>query len=272
MMANKVWRVITGGAETGYSNMAIDEAIMRSVSRRESPPTLRFYAWNPPAVSIGYFQKMPGEVDPGRCSMRGFDLVRRPTGGRAVLHDDEVTYSVCITESDLPGTVVETYKILSTGLVRGLNLLGIEASLVPHGSAREERSSAACFDAPSWYEVVCDGKKVIGSAQVRRMGAILQHGSVPITFSAENMAYVLAVASERVRARIKSTLQKKAAGLSDFLPSRPSFVEVSTALTDGLRQTLHIELHEMPLLDSEKQEAARLMDAKYARLEWNTKR
>ena len=145
------WRVIYNSPDRGASNMAIDEAIMLAVSEGASPPTLRFYAWDPPTVSIGYFQRLEREIDLVKVSEAGYDLVRRPTGGRTVLHDDEVTYSIIVREAEFRGSVVETYRRISTGLVEGLRALGIEAGMVAAqeaGHDPREHSSAACFDSP----------------------------------------------------------------------------------------------------------------------------
>lgn len=270
-MARGVWRLVMGGAEKASTNMAIDEAIMMAVSRGDSPPTLRFYAWDPPAISIGYFQSLEREVDPERCRQAGFDIVRRPTGGRVVLHDDELTYSIAVKETDLPGSVLETYKVLSSGLVLGLRSLGIDAMMMPHGSTREH-ASAACFDSPSWYEVVCEGKKIVGSAQVRKVGTILQHGSIPLTFSADRLTSVLSFASERVRERVKATLEQKASGICEFMRRRPTHDEVARSLASGLSSVLGIEFLEVALSPSEIEDTRELLRTKYSLTEWNLKR
>lgn len=260
-----------GGPERGQMNMAIDEAIMMAVSRGDAPPTLRFYGWDPPTVSTGYFQSLEREVDLARCREAGFDVVRRPTGGRAVLHDDEVTYSVAIREADFPGTVVETYKMLSEGLVRGLRTLGIDAAMAQASSGREH-ASVACFDAPSWYEVTCGGKKIIGSAQTRKYGTILQHGSIPITFLPEKFVGVLAVPSEAARKRLERALSGKAGGLAEFLPERPEFLDVCSALVGGLASALGIAFHETSLDPGELEQAGELLNKKYSLPQWNLRR
>lgn len=255
--------------------MAIDEAIMFSVSEGASPPTLRFYAWDPPTISIGYFQRLEREIDLGRVAEAGYDLVRRPTGGRTVLHDDEVTYGIIVREAEFPGSVVETYRRISTGLVEGLRALGMEAGMVAAqeaGHDPREHSSAACFDSPSWYEVVCQGKKVIGSAQTRKMGTILQHGSIPITFLPARLTSVLTLKSDAARNRLDSTLAKKAGGLSEFLQRRPEFAEVCAALREGLSRCLDIEFVEQELSARERDSAERLLRKKYADAGWNQKR
>ncbi|MEW5933385.1 MAG: biotin/lipoate A/B protein ligase family protein, partial [Bacillota bacterium] len=135
------WRLIRDGYHDGATNMAVDEAIMLAHARGEVPPTLRFYGWRPPALSLGYAQKAEREVDLEACRRAGVDVVRRPTGGRAVLHDREVTYSVVISTALFPGSVVETYRRLSAGLVEGLRLLGLQAE-VQEGPPRAGLRSA----------------------------------------------------------------------------------------------------------------------------------
>jgi lipoyl(octanoyl) transferase len=266
-----MWRVIFGGAYEGYRNMAIDEAILMAVAGGQQPPTLRFYAWDPPTVSVGYFQSVEREVDLERCREMGFGVVRRATGGRAVLHDDEVTYSVAIREADFPGTVVQTYKRLSEGLVEGLVSLGIAAEMLPHGTVKEH-ASAACFDAPSWYEVTCGGKKIIGSAQVRKASAILQHGSVPMTFSGSRVAATLLASSEAVRDRLAATLERKAGGLQEFTSQHLDRDMVARALAGGLRSKLGLTLVEEDVSVAELATADELLRDKYSLPEWNLKR
>jgi len=272
---SSTWRVMYDPPARGALNMAVDEAIMLSVSEGGSLPTLRFYAWEPPAVSLGYFQRLEQEIDVARVTAAGFDLVRRPTGGRAVLHDDEVTYSISVREAEFPGSVVETYKRISTGLVEGLRILGMDAGMVAAQEAGHDpraHSSAACFDAPSWYEVVSRGKKIIGSAQTRKMGTILQHGSIPITFSPERVTSVLALKSDAHRKRLASTLAIKAGGLREFLPRRPEFREVCLALEAGLSRCLDIDFVEQGLSARERERAQELLRGKYLDEKWNEKR
>ena len=269
------WRVIYDPPAQGALNMAIDEAIMLSVSAGVSLPTLRFYAWEPPTVSLGYFQRLDQEIDIKKVAEAGFHLVRRPTGGRTVLHDDEVTYSIAVREVEFPGSVVETYRRISTGLVEGLRILGMEAGIVAAqeaGHGPRAHSSAACFDSPSWYEVVCRGRKIIGSAQMRKAGTILQHGSVPITFVPERLTSVLAMKSNAARSRLASTLAAKAGGLAEFLPRRPGFREVSLALKAGLSKCLDIDFVEQDLSASERESAQELLRVKYLDGKWNEKR
>ena len=152
------WRLLSDGPASAAWNMAVDEAIMTMVGRKESPPTLRIYGWDPPALSLGYFQRA-AEVDLTACRSRGVDVVRRPTGGRAILHDQEVTYSLSLPEDLpwLPRGVTEAYRLIAGGLVRGLKILGVPVEMAPAGR-RGAGKTAACFDAPCSYEIVARGR------------------------------------------------------------------------------------------------------------------
>lgn len=239
---------------------------MRAHARGLVPPTLRFYGWRPPALSLGYAQKAEREVDLDACGRAGVDVVRRPTGGRAVLHDREVTYSVVISTQLLPGSVVETYRHLSAGLVEGLRLLGLPAQ-VKADPPRPGLRSAACFDAPSWYELVVDGRKVVGSAQVRRGGVILQHGSIPLEFSPARLVALLRL-PPGWQERLEEDLARHAAGLCEWGRAF-SFAEVVAAMAEGFRRALEVDLEEGILTEGEVREAERLRACKYATWEWN---
>jgi lipoate-protein ligase A len=169
--------------------MAVDQELLAKAQLGEKTPVLRFYGWSPPAVSIGRFQKSETAVDAEACKRLGFDVVRRITGGRAVLHHNELTYSVIARTDDplFPPNVLGAYKVIAAGLVAGLKNLGVDAEMVSrtgrHASlVNKQDKDPSCFSSPSWYEIVVDGKKIIGSAQRRLSGAFLQHGSILIGY------------------------------------------------------------------------------------------
>jgi lipoate-protein ligase A len=183
------WRFIDSGPNLAAYNMAVDEELLARAQAGEQTPVLRFYAWSPPAVSLGRFQKIEEAVNADACKRLGFDIVRRVTGGRAVLHRDELTYSIVspIDNPLFPPSVLGTYKIIATGLLAGLRNLGIPAEMVSHGNRHaglvdKTDDNPSCFSSPSWYELVVNGKKIIGSAQRRLSGAFLQHGSILISY------------------------------------------------------------------------------------------
>jgi len=186
------------GPATAVENMAIDEELLRDAGKADALPVLRFYSWSPPAVSLGRFQDAERSVNAEACRRRGIDIVRRITGGRAVLHRDELTYSVIArSDSDLfPNDVLGTYKVIAAGLLAGLHSLGIAAEMVSRsgrlaGMVKSGAQEPACFSSPSWYEILVQGRKIVGSAQRRVGGAFLQHGSILIGYDAELEAEVI---------------------------------------------------------------------------------
>ena len=193
-----IWNYIDSGPNLGVYNMALDEELLARAQAGEDRPVLRLYAWQPPAVSLGRFQKSETAVNAEACKRLGIDVVRRITGGRAVLHEKELTYSIIARTDDplFPRTVLGTYKVIAAGLLAGLRNLGIPAEIVSRGSRHAERvdknaKAAACFSSPSWYEILVDGRKIVGSAQRRVTGAFLQHGSLLIDYDPEREAEVI---------------------------------------------------------------------------------
>lgn len=245
------WRLLNTGLSDGASNMAIDEAIMRTVAMGRSPPTLRFYGWQPPCVSVGYAQPLR-EVDLEMCRRKGYTWVRRPTGGRAVLHIDELTYSVVATQDEprVVGDILTAYRRLSMGLVAGLRSLGCDAKQAGLLDAGPGDESAACFEVPSHYEVTALGRKLVGSAQVRRRGVVLQHGSLPLTGDVSRLADVLAM-PEWNRARLRGKLRQRAIALEEALGRAAHFKEVAEALADGFAEALNLVLKPGALNDEE---------------------
>ncbi len=180
-MAADTWRLLVDAPASGAWNMAVDEVLLDGVAAGTTPPTLRFYAWTPPCLSLGYFQ--PFEVvDLDGCRALGVEVVRRPTGGRAILHDRELTYSVALPASALghDGGVLPSYHRLSLALQDGLRRLGVPATLAPESAGGAAAHGPVCFDRPSAHEILLQGRKLVGSAQVRRGGGLLQHGSILI--------------------------------------------------------------------------------------------
>ena len=173
------WRLIISPAADGAWNMAVDEAVLEAVSSGSAPPTLRFFTWDPACLSLGYNQKAAESCDMGYLKARGFTMVRRRTGGRAVLHEDELTYSISADSSLFGGgSVLDVYMMISGALSDGLRAFGVAADLVPAYSDKGKEKSAACFDVPSSFEVAWKGRKIVGSAQFRSGRFFLQHGSI----------------------------------------------------------------------------------------------
>jgi lipoate-protein ligase A len=269
------WRVINSGIAAAATNMAVDEAMLLAHSNGEVPPTLRFYGWKPAAVSIGYFQKAESQIDLQACQARGFDVVRRLTGGRAVLHDGELTYSIVVKEDYpfLPKTITASYRYLSEGLLLGLKQLGVAVKMtIPlstYGQKVKQVSSAACFDAPSHYEITYEGRKLVGSAQVRKQGVVLQHGSILIRFSPETVAAILQLPSAQLRERTAALLKKRAVSLDEILGRPIGFAELSAALIPAFSLALGVTFESGELTSQEQATSLRLAEEKYSQRSWN---
>ncbi|MHB1419640.1 MAG: lipoate--protein ligase family protein [Bacillota bacterium] len=263
------WRLIITRGLDACTNMAIDEAILSHLIDGSAPPTIRFYTWDPPAVSIGYFQDMEAEVDRESCQEEGCQWIRRITGGRAVLHDQEVTYSVVAREEHplLPGGIEDTYLRISACLVAGLSYLGVEAKLAP--GTKKGLRTAACFDSASRHEILVGGKKVIGSAQVRRGGCFLQHGSVLLDLDVDKLFTVLRFSIPSSRAR-ENFLRH--AGCLRELKKEIDTESVLEALTKGFTDQLGIALNEEALSAGEQQTIKELIEKKYASSQWNLRK
>lgn len=249
MNAGRAWRLLPLCTGDAARNMAVDEAIFRAYAEGRVPPTLRFYTWAPPAVSCGRFQDMAGEVDLDALRRLGFGIVRRPTGGRAVLHHGDLTYAAVIGDRDgLPAGTLPAYLYISQGLLAGLTGLGIEASLhSPTGKAAG--GNPACFASPSWHELTVAGRKVAGSAQRRDAGVVLQHGSILIDFAPAALAAVL-----RPRGFIPNyaaRLAGAAAGLREFAPGLTQ-AGLAAAITAGFAKALGISFVEGRLTEEEE--------------------
>lgn len=280
---NEQWRFIQSGACSPAENMAIDEAILLAHSEGKVPPTLRFYGWEPATLSIGYFQKAEEEVDFAALQEHHIGFVRRPTGGRAVLHDMELTYSVIVSEDypGMPRSVTEAYRVISEGLLHGFRQLGLDAQMVDlsataDGAQYAEAGSAACFDSPSWYELVVEGRKVAGSAQTRQKGVVLQHGSILIDMDIELLFQLLRFPSERVRQRLQASFASKAVTINDLLRSAQleevSLADVEVAFERGFATGMGIELVASELTAYEQEWVERLVREKYDHPDWNLRR
>ena len=173
-------RFIDTGFQDAYSNMAIDEAILTYCKI----PTLRVYGWKPAAISIGYNQDAEKEINIDYCGKNKICIVRRLTGGKAVFHDKEITYSLILPEnSDLvPFEINESYKVIANALIIALNKIGLNAEMK---KAPEKVKTPICFNSSNWYELLVNGKKISGSAQRRLDGKVLQHGPILIDFDYE---------------------------------------------------------------------------------------
>ena len=238
------------------------------------PPTLRFYGWRPPCISIGYFQSLERDIDLDKCLELGVDYVRRPSGGRAVLHDEELTYSLVASEKDsrVSGEIKASYMKINSGVVEGLRLLGIEVEVGQGGRRRRDTASPLCFHTLHGHEPTVGGRKVVGSSQVRKRGIILQQGTILLGIDEDKPFLILRMPDENVRRQLKSSFRRDVASLKEILMREVELEEVAEAVTRGFERALDVLLVEGELSGEEKALAQRLVRERYGRREWNLKR
>lgn len=272
------WRLIVDEEpRSGAANMALDQAVAEACATGACPPTVRFYRWRPPAVSLGRHQAA-SEVDMEAALERGYEVVRRPTGGRAILHTDELTYSVAASadEPRVQGSIMDAYLRLSNALLAGLRSLGLEADKAPGDVRAGPDVSAACFEVPSAYEITAGGRKLLGSAQSRRAGYVLQHGSLPLVGDVGRLADVLAL-PDAERAALRAELSGRATTLAAALgvaeeSDQVRFETAAHALSQGFAQTLNVTLSKGQFTPVEVRRAALLIRETFANPEWTNRR
>lgn len=275
-MSKEKWGFIDSGDCSAAYNMAMDEALLNWQSNGEIPPIIRFYGWKPATLSIGYFQKAEAEIDLTEVKRQGLGFVRRPTGGRAVLHEHELTYSVIVPESypGMPNTVTEAYRVISEGILKGFRNLGLDAYFSVPETEQEKAllkspKSSVCFDAPSWYELVVEGKKVAGSAQTRQKGVILQHGAILLELDEDKLFSVFKFSDERVKEKMKNNLKNKAVAINDLAGRKISILEAKQAFEKGFGEGLSIELEPFELNGEQLREVKDIAKNKYESDDWN---
>ena len=262
------WRLLNYQIYNIFENMAIDEAIFQETIKNKNPPTIRFYGSHPAAVSIGYFQDARKEVNIEKCYSTGIDVARRITGGKAVFHFNEITYCVVagVWEKLFSPNIAETYKIISQCIACGLSSLEIKAHLAETGRiASGEELKSYCFSVPSKSELLMKGRKICGSAQVRRKGGFLQHGSLLLFFDAQKTASLLL--PERAPDYWKK-LKKSVTAINEERVSPADAQDICFALKNGFIKELGIELSEDTLTPAEEILKNELMK-KYVSTYWN---
>ena len=267
------WRLLKTPPERGAWNMAVDEAILEAVSEGKSPPTLRLFAWDPPCLSIGYAQPF-SDIDTNRLFRNGWELVRRVTGGRAILHTDELTYSVIAPENDprVAGNVLESYKRLSQALLAALVRLGLPAESLPYPPKNGEsiqQQEPVCFEIPSNYEITVGGKKLIGSAQARKKKVVLQHGTLPLYGDLTRITHVLYYPDETSRLKAAARLLNRATTLETVSEHPIPWETAASAFIESFSQALNLTLSEGTLSPEEVARAKVLVKEKYAHPDWN---
>ncbi len=264
------WRVLVTPPMPGKWNMAVDEAVLETVGQNQVFPTLRLYTWNPACLSIGYAQPY-ADIDRKRLFDYGWDCVRRPTGGRAILHTDELTYSVIapINESRVAGSVLESYQRLSVALLTALHSVDIPAEAHPiNPTGNTPGNGAVCFEVPSNYEIVVAGKKLIGSAQARRKNGVLQHGTLPLRGDLTRITHVLAYSDEQHRSNAAIRLLDHATTVETVLGYQISWDSAAQALIAGFQSELDLEFVQADLSDHETNLTEKLIQEKYKHPAW----
>ncbi|HVQ00944.1 MAG TPA: biotin/lipoate A/B protein ligase family protein [Candidatus Thermoplasmatota archaeon] len=250
------WRLILSGGNTAYVNMAVDRAILVAHSGGKVPPTVRFYRWVPPAISIGYFQNLQEEIDIDSCKKHGVDYVRRITGGGAVFHDDELTYSIVIAEShpSIPKNILSSYGRVCNALILGLQQLGIHATYAPIN------------------DIIVDGKKISGNAQTRKMSTILQHGTILLDVNVDTMFSLLKVPNEKLKDKMITDVKQRVTSVRHILGSEVPFDTVATAMKKGFEDEFRVTLVEGALTKEEALLAKKYEAEYFSTFQWNHRR
>lgn len=264
------WRLILDASHPGAWNMAADESILEHVGRGDSLPTLRLYAWEPACLSLGYAQPF-ADVDLPRLHAHGWEVVRRPTGGRAILHIDELTYSVAapLDEPRVAGSVLESYNRLAHALLLAVQSLNLAVEMKEHiPAAPGHAAGPVCFEVPSTYEITVNGKKLVGSAQARRKEGVLQHGTLPLCGDLTRITQCLVFSDEPARAAAAEKLLARATTVESALGGAPGWEAAARAFVSGFEAGLMLTFERGEMTTSEKKRAEELVQNKYAHPVW----
>ena len=265
----KPWRLLITPAAPGAWNMAVDEAILEHITRHESLPTLRLYAWDPACLSLGHAQPF-ADVDGARLKEHGWEVVRRATGGRAILHTDELTYSVTgsAEEPVLAGGVLESYNRLAQALLLAVKNLDLPVEMKEEKTNDNATLNPVCFEVPSTYEITVAGKKLIGSAQARKKEGVLQHGSLPLTGDLTRICQALAFESESARENAAQRLLARAITVESALERAVTWDMAAQAFIHAFEEQLGLCFEKGELSESESRRAEELVREKYDHPSW----
>lgn len=250
------WRFLNTGFNDAFYNMAVDRAIMVASSEDRIPPTVRFFAWKPSAISIGYFQSLDEEVDINKCNSLNIDYVRRITGGGAVFHEKELTYSIVIPENhhEMPGNILESYKRICGAVMRGLEN----------------------FDVPCTYrpinDILSDGKKISGNAQTRQKNTILQHGTILLDVDVEKMFSLLRVSNEKMKDKLIKNVKESVTSVKHVAGRDVSYNDLLDDIKKGFEEEFDIVLIDGSLSDYEKELVKDFKQNIFSDKNWNHKR
>ena len=267
----KPWRLLITPVAPGAWNMAVDESILEHVQpgRGESLPTLRLYAWDPACLSLGHAQPF-ADVDMVRLKGHDWDVVRRATGGRAILHTDELTYSVIgsVEEPVLAGGVLESYNRLAQALLLAIKNLELPVEMKEGKADGNTTPNPVCFEVPSTYEITVNGKKLIGSAQARKKEGVLQHGSLPLTGDLSRICQALAFENETAREEAANRLLARATTVESALGRAVRWETAASAFIHAFETQLGLCFERGELTESEYRRAQELVSEKYDHPSW----
>lgn len=265
------WRLLYTPPSRGAWNMAVDESVLEHIHRGQSQPTLRLYAWEPACLSLGHAQPF-ADVDVKRVKANGWEVVRRVTGGRAILHTDELTYSVTggANEPVLTGGVLGSYNRLAQALLFAVRELGLLVEIKEDAGHTSGVTAAnpICFEVPSTYEITVGGKKLIGSAQARRKEGVLQHGSLPLTGDLTRICQALVFKGEAARENAAQRLLARATTVESVLGVETDWETAAQAFVRGFEAQLGIRFQRGEISRSESERAEKLVNEKYANPVW----
>jgi lipoate-protein ligase A len=267
------WRLLYTPPSSGAWNMAVDESILEHIHRSKAMPTLRLYSWNPPCLSLGHAQSF-SDVDMERVKAHGWEVVRRLTGGRAILHTDELTYSVTgsTEEPILAGGILESYNRLAQALMFAMRELGLPVEIKEEEVSRVSgETNPVCFEVPSTYEITVNGKKLIGSAQARNGKGVLQHGSLPLTGDLTRICQALVYKDEAARENAAQRLLTRATTVESILGVEKDWETAAQAFVHGFEAQLGIHFQRGDMSRSESERADELVKEKYAHPSWMEK-
>ena len=250
------WRLLITQGNTAAKNMAIDRAVLVANSNGKVPPTIRFYTWSPPAISIGYFQSLEDEVNLANCKDLNVDYVRRITGGGAVFHEDELTYSIVIPEShkEISKNIMESYGRICSAVMNGLDNLGIDSEYKPIN------------------DIIASSKKISGNAQTRKMKTVLQHGTILMDVNVEKMFSLLKVPNEKIKDKLIADVKERVTSIRHIKGEKISFDKVAKAMKKGFEEEFEIKLIKGTLTKEEEDLTDKFKRECFGSKEWNHKR
>jgi lipoate-protein ligase A len=263
------WRLLITPPARGDWNMAVDESILEHIGRGESLPTLRLYAWDPACLSLGHAQPF-SDVDMTRLKGRSWEVVRRLTGGRAILHTDELTYSVIAStdEPSVEGSVLESYNRIAQALLLAVKRLEIPVEMKEGKPNESATPNPVCFEVPSTYEITVNGKKLIGSAQARKKEGVLQHGSLPLTGDLTRICQALKFENESAREDASKRLLERATTVESALGREVGWETAAQAFIHAFEAQLGLSLQREELSQSESKRSEELVREKYDHPSW----